>query len=649
MGKYNAIAKIIIENIGGKKNIISIYHCTTRLRFRLKDESKCNTNILNKTDGIITVLQAAGQYQLVIGNHVPDVYAEVLKVAHIKSEENESVEDDKNLSMGAKLIDMISGIFSPTLGVLSAAGILKGLLALWVFIGMQSGTDVTASGAYGIWNSVADGFFYYLPVILGYTAAKKFKVNEFIGMAMGISLVYPAMIGLESTELLGSVFTGTSFQMNYFSTFFGIPVIMPMSGYAQSVIPVILSVWVAAKLYKFCYSKFNDNVKVFMAPFVVLLVMVPATYIVIGPIATMLSNLVGLLFTMLYGIPVVGGVISGVLIGGFWQIFVIFGIHWGLIPIMMMNFGTLGYDFVLAPYFACSFAQTMVVLAIILKTKDSHLKKIALPAFISGIFGVTEPAIYGITLPKKKPFVISCIAGAIGGGIIGAAGVKIYSMAGMGFFALSGFIDPNVGGTGLYSLIWTIIAILIAMVVGFVVTYATYKDDEIIINDKDKEIKNNINVKSGINKIEICSPLKGKVTPLDSVSNASFANGTLGLGVAIIPEIGQLYSPCDGYVTTLFPTGHAIGITSEDNTKVLIHIGIDTVRLEGKFFKPLVKQGDKVKKNQKILEFNIEEIINAGYSLETPVVIINSNEYLDVLETTSDYIDYNEVLLTILK
>ena len=257
MGKYEGLARIIVQNVGGKKNIISLAHCVTRLRFKLRDESLCETDILKSTDGVVTVLQSAGQYQVVIGNHVPDVYAEVLKVAHIKSEENESVEDDKNLSMGAKLIDMISGIFSPTLGVLSAAGILKGLLALWVFIGMQSGTDVTASGAYGIWNSVADGFFYYLPVILGYTAAKKFKVNEFIGMAMGIALVYPAMIGLGSTELLGSVFTGTSFQMNYFSTFFGIPVIMPMSGYAQSVIPVILSVWVAAKLYKFCYSKFN--------------------------------------------------------------------------------------------------------------------------------------------------------------------------------------------------------------------------------------------------------------------------------------------------------------------------------------------------------------------------------------------------------
>jgi PTS system beta-glucosides-specific IIC component len=463
------------------------------------------------------------------------------------------------------------------------------------------------------------------------------------------------MVGLGSTELLGSVFAGTAFQMNYFSTFFSIPVIMPMSGYAQSVIPIILSVWVAAKIYKVCYSKFNDNVKVFMAPFVVLVIMVPATYIIIGPIATMLSNLVGLVFTLLYGVPVVGGVISGVLIGAFWQVFVIFVIHWGLIPITLMNFGTLGYDFVLAPYFACSFAQSMVVLAIILKTKDSHLKKIAIPAFISGLFGVTEPAIYGITLPKKKPFIISCVAGAIGGGIIGAAGVRIYSMAGMGFFALSGFIDPSVGGSGLYSLIWTLIGTLTAMVVGFVLTYFTYKDDEKIVKIEEDDnivIKKNekrINVKSGIDKIEICSPLNGKVIPLDSVHNASFANGTLGLGAAILPKKGELYAPCDGYVTTLFPTGHAIGITSDQHTKILIHIGIDTVRLEGKYFKPLVKQGDRVKQNQKILEFDIDKILKAGYSLETPVIILNSNEYLDVLETTSDYINSTEVLLTILK
>lgn len=478
--KYDGLARIIIQNVGGKSNIISVAHCITRLRFKLKDESKANKEVLESTDGVIKVMQAGGQYQVVIGNQVNDVYDAVLEVGHLAAvgavdEEGNAVEETAGGSKKSPislLIDVISGTLQPTLGVLAATGIIKGLLALFDFIGLIP----AASGTYQVWYAVADGFFYFLPIILGYTAAKKFKLNEFIGMAIGIALCYPAMVNSTAGTVLGTVFTGTAFEMSYYLTFFGIPVIMPASGYTSSVVPIILAVAIAAPLERWLKKVVPDVIKLFVVPFGTIIVMVPLTYLVIGPIASILCSVLSLIFNAIYGIPVVGGIIGGVLIGAFWQVLVIFGLHWGLVPLAMINFGLLGYDFILSPYFCVSFAQTFVVLAIILKTKDEKLKKIAIPAFISGIFGVTEPAIYGVTLPKKTPFIYSCIAGAIGGAFTGLMDTRSYSAGGLGLFGLPSFID-NTGVMGVTNMIYIIIAILIASVAGFAMTYVLYKDE----------------------------------------------------------------------------------------------------------------------------------------------------------------------------
>ena len=314
-----------------------------------------------------------------------------------------------------------------------------------------------------------------MPIVLGYTAAKKFKVNEFIGMAIGIALCYPAMVNSTAGTVLGTVFTGTAFEMSYYLTFFGIPVIMPASGYTSSVVP-ILAVAIAAPLEHWLKKVIPDVIKLFVVPFVTLIVMVPLTYLVIGPIASILCSILSLFFNAIYSIPVVGGLIGGVLIGAFWQVLVIFGLHWSLVPLAMINYSLLGYDFILSPYFCVSFAQTFVVLAIVLKTKDEKLKKIAIPAFISGIFGVTEPAIYGVTLPKKTPFIYSCIAGAIGGAFTGLMRTRSYSIGGLGLFGLPSFIDTT-GVMGLTNMIYILIAILIASVAGFAMTYVLYKDE----------------------------------------------------------------------------------------------------------------------------------------------------------------------------
>lgn len=477
--KYDGLARIIIQNVGGKSNIISVAHCITRLRFKLKDESKANKEVLESTDGVIKVMQAGGQYQVVIGNQVNDVYDAVLEVGHLAAagavdEEGNAVEETSGggkKSPVSLLIDVISGTLQPTLGVMAATGIIKGLLALFDFLGLIP----AASGTYQVWYAVADGFFYFMPIVLGYTAAKKFKVNEFIGMAIGIALCYPAMVNSTAGTVLGTVFTGTAFEMSYYLTFFGIPVIMPASGYTSSVVPIILAVAIAAPLEHWLKKVIPDVIKLFVVPFVTLIVMVPLTYLVIGPIASILCSILSLFFNAIYSIPVVGGLIGGVLIGAFWQVLVIFGLHWSLVPLAMINYSLLGYDFILSPYFCVSFAQTFVVLAIVLKTKDEKLKKIAIPAFISGIFGVTEPAIYGVTLPKKTPFIYSCIAGAIGGAFTGLMRTRSYSIGGLGLFGLPSFIDTT-GVMGLTNMIYILIAILIASVAGFAMTYVLYKD-----------------------------------------------------------------------------------------------------------------------------------------------------------------------------
>ena len=473
--KYDGLARIIIQNVGGKSNIISVAHCITRLRFKLKDESKANKEVLESTDGVIKVMQAGGQYQVVIGNQVNDVYDAVLEVGHLAAagavdEEGNAVEETSGggkKSPVSLLIDVISGTLQPTLGVMAATCIIKGLLALFDFLGLIP----AASGTYQVWYAVADGFFYFMPIVLGYTAAKKFKVNEFIGMAIGIALCYPAMVNSTAGTVLGTVFTGTAFEMSYYLTFFGIPVIMPASGYTSSVVPIILAVAIAAPLEHWLKKVIPDVIKLFVVPFVTLIVMVPLTYLVIGPIASILCSILSLFFNAIYSIPVVGGLIGGVLIGAFWQVLVIFGLHWSLVPLAMINYSLLGYDFILSP-----FAQTFVVLAIVLKTKDEKLKKIAIPAFISGIFGVTEPAIYGVTLPKKTPFIYSCIAGAIGGAFTGLMRTRSYSIGGLGLFGLPSFIDTT-GVMGLTNMIYILIAILIASVAGFAMTYVLYKDE----------------------------------------------------------------------------------------------------------------------------------------------------------------------------
>lgn len=485
--KYDGLARIIIQNVGGKANITGIRHCVTRLRFNLKDESKAQTDVLKDTDGVVTVIQAGGQYQVVIGNHVPDVYDAVIAVGHLENLAAGSVDEDGNpveetgggsgaqTSLLNTLIDILSGCMQPTLGCLGASGMVKGALAFCVSMGWMD----ASWGTYQILYAFGDGFFYFLPIFLGYTCAKKFKFDEFIGMSIGAGLLYPNMIALKSAEALGTIFAGTAFEMSYTTTFLKIPVFFPASGYPSSVVPVLLACAVTGKIvYPFFRKIIPDMVKLFLVPLCTVCVMLPLTFLVVGPVSALICGVLQWFFGLLYGLPVVGGAIAGACVGAAWQVLVIFGLHWGLVPLMYANMGTLGYDFVLSPNNVCSWTQFGALAAVLLKTKNQRTKSIAIPALVSAFFGVTEPAIYGITLPKKKPFVISCVVSAVCGAAIGLLGIKKYMSSGMGLFAWPGFINPNPapGENPLGGMITLIVIAIIGIILTFIGTYITWDD-----------------------------------------------------------------------------------------------------------------------------------------------------------------------------
>lgn len=611
--KYEQLARDIIQQVGGKENVNSVVHCITRLRFKLKDESKANTEAIKNMDGVVTVMKSGGQYQVVIGNHVPDVYKAVVEVGGFQNQSPVEEEGAPQGSLFSRFIDIISSIFTPVLGVLAATGMIKGFNALFVAIGWLDNT----SGTYQLLNAIGDSLFYFFPIFLGYTAIKKFGGSPFIGMAIGASLVYPTLSTLTAGDPLYTVFSGTMFESPVHITFLGIPVILMT--YSTSVIPIIIAAFFAAKLEKFLKTVIPDVIKMFIVPLLTLLIIVPLTFILIGPIATWAGMLLGSATVAVYNLS---PLIAGIFLGGLWQVFVIFGLHWGLVPVAINNLTSLGSDPVLALIFAASFAQIGAVLAVFLKIKNQKIKTLSIPAFISGIFGVTEPAIYGVTLPLKKPFIMSCIGGAVGGGIMGIMGTQVYIIGGLGVFGYPSNISPEGITTGFYG---SLIGTAVAFIVGFVLTYlfgGVNKSAAATPQPEVTPVAKEVSATT-VGQEQIVSPLKGTVVRLKDLSDVAFSSGSLGQGVAIEPTEGKLVAPVSGTVSALFPTHHAIGITTESGAEILIHIGMDTVQLEGKHFKAHVAQGEFVEKGQLLIEFDMEAIKHSGRVLTTPVIVTN--------------------------
>lgn len=624
MSKYENLAKEILENVGGKENINSLTHCVTRLRFRLKDESKANDEALKNNPGVVTVMKSAGQYQVVIGNHVPLVYADVCELAGISNGTQQVEEAPQGLFN--KLIDVISGCFQPILGPLCAAGIIKGLNALLVFI---LGSSFNNSGTYMILNAIGDSIFNFLPIILGYTAAKKFNVNVIVGMIIGATLCYPT-IQTDTLSAAGKAIGTLPFIGSYYTKFIGIPFVS--GNYTSTVVPVICIVALAAQIQKIAKKFVPEMLQNFFVPFFVLIISLPIGLLVIGPVVSLLTTVLSNMFAGLYAFS---PIVTAFVIGALWQCLVIFGLHWALVPMAMVNIGNLGYDTILPGMLGTTFAATGVLAAMYLKLKDENKKALAIPGVISAFCGVTEPAIYGFLLPEKTPFVFSCIGGAVGGAIMGTVAVKQYVIGGLGIFSVVNFISPKGNATGM---IVSLIAGAVSLVVGFVLTMIFYKTNDQQVENKE------------VTKLEeetILAPIKGEVKPIEESSDAAFASGALGKGVVILPEEGKVYAPVTGTVTVLFPSLHAIGITSDAGVELLIHIGINTVQLNGEGFTAHIKQGDQIKQGQLLVEFDMNKIKEAGYSLETPVLVTNYADLKEVKNTNASSVQLQETLIEV--
>ena len=586
--KFQKLSENIVNYIGSKDNVTYFVHCVTRLRFQLKDESKANDEVLKANDGIITVMHTAGQYQIVIGNHVGDVYETILPKLGLSGE---VVETKNKTSIKDKFVDLVSSIFMPAIGMLCACGMIKGLNTILSFAGIYSST----SGLYTLIDAIGDSIFYFFPVIIGYTSAKKFKLTPFVGMVIGLALCYPTINGAD-LSIVG-------IQMNV--------------SYTSTVLPVILTVAVAAPMERLLNKYIPDVVKSFLTPMIVILLSTILGYMIIGPVA---NTVAGWLSDGILSLYSISPVLAGIVFGGLWQVFVVFGVHITFIVLAIMNLAAGHPDPILSLQAFVAFSQTAVVLAIFLKTKQKKLKSICFPAIISGVFGVTEPAIYGITLQRLPMFVISCIGGSLSGAYAAFAGLKYQQMAGMGIFEMPAMFPQNGTGAAMFQ---CVIASAFAIIPTFIAAYVFYRDDH-------KED----NVTESLSE-EVNQPIEGKIIPLNQVEDDAFSQEVLGKGIAIIPSEGKVYAPFDGTVIILFPTKHAIGIVSDNGCEVLIHIGMNTVQLNGKYFTSHVQQGDKVKKGQLLVEFDIDHILQEGYNLETPVIITNTKDYSNINTNTN--------------
>ena len=608
---YSKTAAAVLKGVGGEENVQSLVHCATRLRFVIKDDAKVDKAAVKASPGVIATAEAGGQYQVVIGNEVPEVFAEIAKISGLAGGAS-SGSTTTAASTGPKgnllnrFIAMISAIFTPLLWALAGTGLLKAFLAAAVTFGWLDNTTTT----YVILNALSDAFINFLPLALAITAAKYFKADQFTSLAIAGAFVYPSIVALNGVPDI---------------TFFGIPV--TMVSYVSSVIPVIVIVWLQSHAERVLYAKLPAAIRRFVTPMVLVLVLVPLTFLVIGPLSNLISG--GLASGISWVFDVVPW-LGGALMGGLWQVFVIFGLHWGFVPLMTAELQTSGFIFITAPLFAAVLAQAAAVAGVWVRTKDQNLKALAAPATISGFLaGVTEPAIYGVNLPLKRPFAFGIVGGVIGGGLISAGGI-----AANAFVLPSGLGIPALLGTGNLALLW--IGLAAAIIIPFLLT--------VIVGFKDPVAETPAAAES--NDLDVLSPLDGTVIPLTEVRDVVFAGGALGQGVGIVPRTGALYAPFDALVVAAFPTGHAIGLQHADGAELLIHIGLDTVKLGGKHFSPKVESGQRVQAGDLLVEFDVTAITAAGYDLTTPVIVTNGDLYPELTNVTSGPIAHGDALFS---
>lgn len=606
------LALKIIELVGGKQNIISLIHCVTRLRFKLKDESLGQIDELKLLDGVMTVIKSGGQFQVVIGDKVTDIYNIIMPILGFSIDSTSQTDDSEyseKKNLWNSFVQLISSLFTPVLGVMAASGILKGLLILATITGLLS----DKSGTYMILNAAGDAMFYFLPIILGFSAGKAFKTDVFLSASIGAALVYPTMI--------------TAYNTHANLTFLKIPVIL--NSYAQTLIPIIAAVFFLSKLEKYLNKYLPKQLKLIFTPLLCLIVIVPATFLIVGPITNTLSQWLSDIVLWIYSLT---PTVAGFILAGIWQLAVLLGLHWAFIPVFLNNITTKGFDPINAMLYCTVFAQTGAALALAIKSKDSKFKEIAIPATLSGFLGITEPIIYGVTLPNKKSFIMASIGSAFGGAIAGFSGAKMFGgFATGGIFGIPMFLNKTGVDTAFIGFVASlIIAFLIALILTLLLVPGVNGS---VLNSK---------------KSEVVAPLKGNIIPLNQVNDEVFSTGIMGNGIAIQPQIGEVRAPFNGTIVTVFPTKHAIGLLSETGVELLIHVGLDTVNLNGKHFETNVKINDKVKTGDLLETFDLNAIKNEGYDTTVPIIITNSTIFTKISTLdTPRVIDYGENIIEV--
>lgn len=604
---YQAIAKEILKDVGGKDNIVDVTHCYTRLRFVLKDTKQANKEALLQTEGVISVVESGGQYQVVLGNKVAHVY-NALEPLLAQQLTTKTSTKEKN-SLGNRILNTVAAIFTPVVPAIAASGMLKGILAIAVMVANNFyQVDLKPLNTYIILSAASDALFYFMPVILGYSAAKVFKTNEYIAMVIGATLCYPTIVSLMTEESAVTLFGLHVTKANYVST----------------VIPIILAIFMLAYVQRFLEKVIPEVLKIIMVPTLSLLLMIPATLLLFGPIGIYLGDGVNWLY---YYIMNFSPILLGGFIGGIWCVLVIFGAHRGLVPIGINDVARTGRQNLLAFAGAANFSQAGAAFGVFVRTKNKDLKAVAASATVTALFGITEPAIYGANLRLKKPMIYAVASGAAGGALMGWGGSYGTAFANQGLLTI-----PVYAEAGTKAFICYLLGCGIAFFGAFLLTIFLGFND-LPLDESRQEPGFKTEAGTVKEKQRIQAPVQGQLVSLDQINDEVFASQQMGKTLAIYPIEEQIVSPGNGQVTALYPTHHAIGLKLDNGAEILLHIGINTVELKGRGFERFVKAGERVRLGQKLLSFDKQIIQAAGYDPTVLVIVTNTAEMV-IIETT---------------
>lgn len=626
------LAGNILKLVGGENNVATLVHCATRLRFKIIDNSKVNQAELEALDGVITVVKGSGQLQVVIGNRVPDVFRAIGAISGLLGENKAQKvvpEQENSTSLLGRMIDLVAGIFTPLLGAMAAAGVLKGVLAIVLAAGWMTNDEST----YVILHAASDSLFYFLPMLLAITSARKFETNIFVAVSIAGALIYPS---------IQQLFTASNPV-----TFFGLPVMMMK--YTGTVIPIIFSVWLMSIFERFLNRHIHESVRNILTPFFLLTLMVPLTLMTIGPIGVSVSESVASLFVTIYSI---NPIIASALMAAAWQVLVIFGIHWGFVTVFINDISVMGHSYLKAASSPSVFAQSGALLAVMLRTKDKKLKALAGSSFIASLFGITEPGVYGVTLKLKKPFICAVIAAGFGGAIAGYAKSSAISMGMPGLLTLPIFYGEGFIGFIIGCIVAFAASLVLTLLVGFddpAQQPAPQSTSSAPTPGEKRIVTGETTAVNGAQVVDeqIVAPISGTVIPLTAVDDKVFSSGIVGQGFAIVPDEGRVYAPVNGHIASTFASGHAIGISSTGGAEILIHVGINTVQLEGQYFDMQVKEGEAVKKGQLLLTFDLDAIKRAGYDTVTPVVVTNSGAWRELHISDKSHYRFGEPVMAL--